>query len=102
MSFSLQIVAEIISGIGLFIAVVALVFQVRGVKNQLRLGVFTEYTKRYADSRRGMRPEWRRTANRSLPADNLSAEDRESLLAAMRSYFNLCSEEYFLHTRGWI
>jgi hypothetical protein len=56
----------------------------------------TEHTKRYANSRRGMKPEWRQARNQPVPANGLFSDDKERLLAAMRRYFNLCSEEVFL------
>lgn len=49
-----------------------------------------------------MRSEWRREVDEPLSGDDLAREDRECLIGAMREYFNLCSEELFLHHQGWI
>lgn len=67
----------------------------RAVQTQLRITVFSEYTKRYSaiaeklpfDARR---PGEQRDIERLQPAD------KEKALNAMRLYFNLCSEEFFL------
>ncbi len=94
-------IGEVCSAVGVIVALAALVYQVREVKNQIKISVFTNYTDRYSRSRRDM-PNEAREASSPRSLDDLSASDRDRVLNAMRDYFNLCSEEFFLNNKGWI
>jgi hypothetical protein len=73
----------------------------RGIRDQLWLQTFAEYTRRYAEIVRELPSESRRTDG-SFELDELDPEDRGRVLNAARGYLNLTAEEYFLHKRGRI
>jgi hypothetical protein len=73
----------------------------RGVKNQLWLQMFGEYTRRYSEIVRDLPYESRRPKSGFDPAQ-LDGETRNRLENAVRAYLNLCSEEYYLYLRGRI
>jgi len=82
--------------ISLVVALIALIYHIEGVKDQLKLSVFAEYTKRYGESRRGMPFKTRQASDAPRSLDGLDCDERQLVLNAMRNYFNLCSEELFL------
>lgn len=49
-----------------------------------------------------MPSEFRRASSSPRSLDDLAPEERERVLAAMRNYLNLCSEELFLNKKGWV
>lgn len=67
-----------------------------GIRAQLWLMTFSEYTRRYSDIVKSLPPDARRPGP-AVELGKLPVELRDGLLTAMRSYFNLCSEELFLH-----
>ncbi len=68
----------------------------RGVRTQMHVQTFTEYTRRYAEILEAL--PWD-IASPSCTVDpaGLPADQREALMRALRRYFNLCWEE--LHLR---
>jgi hypothetical protein len=83
------------------VAAFAIIVTLRGVRNQLWVIVFTEYTKRYADIVRDL-PAEARQPNSKFDLSQLSGADRDRAYNAMRGYLNLCSEEFHLHKKGRI
>lgn len=83
------------------VAIAAIVFALRGVRDQLWLQTFSEYTRRYSEIVNELPSEARRPGGHFVFA-NLDGEDQGRVLNTARAYLNLCSEEYFLHTRGRI
>lgn len=83
------------------VAAFAIVVTLKGLRNQLWVVVFTEYTKRYADIVKDLPSEARRP-NGQFDLTKLSGDDHERAYNAMRGYLNLCSEEFFLHKKGRI
>ncbi len=87
---------------GLVFATLLLVWvTLRGIRSQLWVMTFSEYTRRYSEIMEALPFEARRRrGNFDLAA--LSAPVRERVLGAMRKYLNLCSEELYLHRKGRI
>lgn len=76
----------------------ALVITLRGVREQLWLQTFAEYTRRYVECVRELPPEARDPAA-DFALDKLDGPERHRLLNAARMYVNLCSEEHYLHSK---
>jgi hypothetical protein len=91
----------IAAGTFLLVAVTAVgvLLTLRGVRDQVWILTFSEYTRRYADIMDGLPFEARRPGGTYSLARS-SAEERERVLTAMRRYLNLCSEELHLRSRG--
>lgn len=80
----------------LFATMLGALGTVRGLRDQLFLQTFTEYTRRYADVLDRLPFD----AGRPSAEADLSRfpkEAREDFLKTMRRYFNLCWEELHLH-----
>jgi hypothetical protein len=92
---------DIVQTLALIAAAAGVWVRLRGIQNQLWLQAFTEYTRRYADAMANMPFEARHPGPPS-ELTSLDEETRKSTLTAMRRYFNLCSEELYLHERGRI
>lgn len=73
--------------------------QIRQMYKQTRLSSFAEYTKRYQDILLSLPSTY---FTDSFSVDRLSDEQREDISKRIRVYFDLCSEEYFLHREGYI
>jgi hypothetical protein len=86
---------------GLVITLGGLFLAYRGVRDQLWLMTFAEYTKRYSDIMSDLPFEARRPGS-PFDIHALREEERTQVLQVMRSYFNLCSEELYLHQKGRI
>ena len=84
----------VVAGVGLWITL-------RGIRDQLWLQTFQEYTRRYSEIVRDLPSDSRRPGS-DFSLDNLDAEARGRVLNAARAYLNLTSEEFFLHRRGRI
>jgi len=80
------------------VAAFAIIVTLRGVRNQLWIIVFTEYTKRYSETVKDLPSEARRP-NGKFDLSQLDGSDRDRVYNAMRSYLNLCSEEFYLHKK---
>jgi len=73
----------------------------RGIRDQLWLQTFAEYTRRYSEIVRDLPSESRRPGS-DFSLDALNPDERGRVLNAARAYLNLTSEEFFLHGRGRI
>lgn len=71
----------------------------RGLKKQLSLSLFSEYTKRYQEIILNF-PE--SVNQEDFDFNLLGKDERDKTLRYMRAYFDLCSEEYFLWKKGHI
>lgn len=80
---------------------IAIFMTVRGLRDQLWLHTFSEYTKRHSEIVCDLPSESRRPHG-DFDIDSIPREERERVLSAARGYFNLCSEELFLYHRGKI
>ena len=83
------------------VSAIAIVTALKGVRDQLRVTVFLTYTDRYAKAMHDLPFEARRPGSDYRIA-TLSPEERALVLGAYREYFNICSEEIWLHQRGRI
>jgi hypothetical protein len=82
---------------GVTVAVWAILAQGRALRRQLCVQTFAEYTRRYQE------------LLAKVPAELLAGEDRPGILeqhrdklSLLRAYFDLCFEEYYLHSTGFI
>ena len=96
---TIQYVTLIITGAGVLIALFALIWQSYLSRQQMKLNFFAEYTKRYQEIYLNLpyninEPDFDFT--------KLNPEVKEKTIRYMRAYFDLCSEEYFLHLDGKI
>jgi hypothetical protein len=87
--------------IGTAVTAAALFVTIQGMRNQLWLHTFSEYTRRYAEVVRDLPSDSRRPGS-SFDLQALPADERDRVLNAARAYLNLTSEEFFLHSRGRI
>ncbi|MES9898529.1 MAG: hypothetical protein ABW148_05845 [Sedimenticola sp.] len=97
------IVAAIAAIIAIIVTVKSLRTSIEQFNEQLQLSVFTDYTKRYQEIMLNL-PE---SINKEdFDFDKLDEGNektiKEKTLRYMRAYFDLCSEEYFLHGQGKI
>jgi hypothetical protein len=89
--------AAIATVIGIFVAILALRASINQFKKQLQLTVFTDYTKRYQEITLNFPEE---INNVDFDFNSLDKCQKDKTLRYMRAYFDLCSEEYFLHSKG--
>jgi hypothetical protein len=89
--------AEVVSIVGVFITAVALWFTVRSFKKQLQLNFFSEYTRRYQEITLNL-PE--SINDDDFDYGSLPPDVKDKIMRYMRAYFDLCSEEYFLKSKG--
>ena len=89
-------VTIVISAIAVAISALAIAAGLKGVRDQLRVTVFITYTERYAKIMNGIPFEARRPGSDYRLAHRPD-EERIRVLSAFREYFNLCSEEKWLH-----
>lgn len=73
--------------------------QFNDLKNQIRLQVFADYTKRYQEIKFRF-PSAIYSAGFELV--KLDDESKEDVLRSVRAYFDLCSEEFFLAEKKMI
>lgn len=75
---------------------VSIILQLRVLNRQIRQANFSELTRRYHEIFLPIPAAFDDTARLE------DHPDREMLLQRLRSYFNLCSEEFHLHREGFI
>ena len=80
-------------------AIVTVVITLMGLKKQMQLNFFSDYTKRYQEIILNF-PE--SINQKDFDFNILPKEERDKTLRYMRAYFDLCSEEYFLHKKKHI
>lgn len=78
------------------VSAVAIVAGLKSVRDQLRIAVFLDYTKRYGTIMADMPYEAREPGSDYRLASQ-PREERYRVLAIFREYLNLCSEEKWLH-----
>jgi hypothetical protein len=94
-------VIAIATVVGVLVAAVALFVALKGVRDQMWLQTFAEYTRRYNEIVRELPAQSRRPGS-DFSLATLNQNDRDRVVNAARSYLNLCSEEFYLHSRGRI
>jgi hypothetical protein len=83
------------------IAGLGVIAALKGVRDQLRMSTFLAYTERYASLMARMPFEARRPGS-GYDLGQVPPDERETVLAVFRDYFNLCSEELWLASSGKI
>jgi hypothetical protein len=83
-----------VTGVGVLVTL-------KGVRDQLWLQMFSEYTRRYQEIVREL-PSESRDPDGTFNFEQLDAREKGTVLNAARGYLNLCSEEYYLFRRGRI
>jgi len=83
--------------VGVGIAIIALLWQMRSLRKQLMLQTFSDYTKRYQEIILHFPEEINQT-----DFDLSSRDDKSSVMRYMRVYYDLCFEEYYLSKRKLI
>ena len=78
------------------VSALAIVAGLKGVRDQLRVTIFLEYTERYSKVMQSM-PYMAREPGSGYELASQSEEERRRFLAVFREYLNLCSEEKWLH-----
>jgi hypothetical protein len=86
-----EVAAVLIAGGGIYMTL-------RGLRDQLWLTTFAEYTRRYSEITR-MLPADSREPGASFEIEALPRDERGRVVNAVRDYLNLCSEEFYLHSR---
>ena len=98
---SVEQVVAFASVAGVIVALASVVVALRGVRDQLWLQTFSEYTRRYGEIVTDLPSEARRPGGTYL-FDEQDESEQGRVLNTARAYLNLCSEEYYLHSRGRI
>jgi len=80
------------------IAIAALFWQIRTSNQQSKMQTFLVYTQRYQDILLNL-PSGIEASDFDM-ADGV--EDKEVFLRYLRAYFDLCSEQFYLHEKGFI
>jgi hypothetical protein len=86
-----EVAAVLIAGGGIYMTL-------RGLRDQLWLTTFSEYTRRYSEITRKLPAESRRPGS-DFQVEALPKDQQGELQNAVREYLNLCSEEFYLHNR---
>lgn len=94
-------VAAVIGVATVSVSAFSVVKAIGGVRDQLWMQMFSEYTRRYSEIMEPI-PFDARQSQGAYDLNILLVADRAAILNAMRRYFNLCSEELFLHSKGRI
>ena len=80
------------------LAAAAILYSMHGLKQQLRLSTFLEFTRRYSEIMDPL-PFDARIPDSPYDLAKVPAEEREQVLRVVRKYANLCSEEFHLHQK---
>ena len=83
------------------VSALAIAAGLKGVRDQLRVTIFLEYTKRYSKVMQSM-PSMAREPGSGYQLASQPEEERRRVLAIFREYLNLCSEEKWLHDQNRI
>ena len=90
---------EYISLGAVFVAVVALAWQVHLSNAQSKMQTFLTYTQRYQDIVINLPIG---VESESFSLEGIESKDREEILRWLRAYFDLCSEEYYLNKNNLV
>lgn len=94
---SWEAIASIAEAAAVVVGTIALIASLRGIRNELWLHTFTEYTARYSEILAELPPE-SGFPDSLFELEGLEPEERAESLRQLRRYFNLCSEELYLFT----
>lgn len=91
-------VSSLVATAALVVGLVYGVVQLRAVKEQIGVTVFTTYTQRYMDLMARLPASAYDTLAKGKSVQPIS----DGELSVIRSFFDLWSEEHYLHTRGLV
>jgi hypothetical protein len=91
----IALATAIVTAGGVFIAILALRSEIRGVKEQLSLQHFADYTKRYQE----IIVHFPEDINEAAFDLRNRRDDYDRTMRYMRAYFDLCFEEWYMRTR---
>lgn len=92
-------IGDIIALVTIIVALVVGFVQIRQIYKQMQLSSFAEYTKRYQEIILKLPSDY---FTGGFSFDGLNAGKSEEIRRLTRVYFDLCSEEYFLHQEGYV
>lgn len=84
-----------------FVSALAIAAGLKGVRDQLRVTIFLEYTERYSKIMQNM-PYAAREPGSGYQLASQPEEESRRVLTIFREYLNLCSEEKWLHDKNRI
>lgn len=96
---TIQLVSVSLTAASVLVAALAICVGLRGVKKQMFVAVFNQYTQRYANIMDGL-PAGTRDPKSKITLEDLDEKKRQEVLRVGRRYFNLCSEEMWLAQKG--
>lgn len=96
----IQLVSTAILVVSIIIAYYFSSKMLKEIKDQMWISIFSEYTRRYSEIIRDL-PD--AASDPQISALNkASRHEKDKIMGLMRAYFDLCSEEYYLHKTGKI
>ncbi len=98
----IQLWALIVTSTGVFIALVFSLKQSYLMRQQLKVNMFADYTKRYQQITLNLPENINDTDFDLYKHKKEKPELYDKIMRHMRSYFDLCSEEYFLNKKKLI
>jgi hypothetical protein len=97
----LEDIAALAQVAAVLVATIAILVSLKGIRDQLWMFTYAEYTRRFAEIMDALPFQARRPGGR-FDLESLPVAEQECILGVMRRYLNLCSEEYYLFQRGKI
>lgn len=91
---AIQVVAVLGAAFGVYLGL-------RGVRKQIWIGIFTQYTTRYSEVFDGL-PLAIRSPSLDKKLNMMDEDLKDDVLNVMRRYLNLCSEEMYLAEKGYL
>lgn len=98
---SLEAFAALAQVVAVIVAAIAVVISLQGLRKQMWLITFSEYTRRYAELRREL-PLVGGASDGAFELAQLKGAEHARMLMVLACYLNLCSEEMYLHGKGTI
>lgn len=95
----MEIILKYLPNIGIIITLIGVIISIYQFREQQKLNLFSEYTKRYQEIMMKM-PEI--CFQEEFDYTKLDDKNKDQTIKAMRLYFDLCSEEYFLYLKNKI
>ncbi len=92
-------IGDILTLVTIIVVATTGLIQIRQLYKQSRLSSFAEYTKRYQDILLNLPSNY---FAETFSFDGVDDASREQIHRFTRVYFDLCSEEYFLHKEHYI
>ena len=94
-------IGQLLQTIVIMVAALSIVSGLRGVKNQIQVSAYLEYTKRFSEVYRPMRRALRKYEG-IQSIKELSPDEFHDLRERVGSYFGLLASEFHLYKQGYI